>query len=514
MPSYEGPAFAVKNSAPVINTAQFWAIGHYVFNTFKATGNHTVIAIRVPGYRTSGATGTIRVGIQTVTNPSMVSVPDGVWLAYEDVAVTTYTTSMASKWITLTVPYTLAKNTFYAIVANAQSGTFNSSTQIFFCGYNTVSYAGGAAFFPTTGRMAASNSITSGDYVLGYRTSSQSYYGVIMPLGDDAPTNVEQGARFTVPTGQYSSIECLGIRNKINAAGQQTVRLYDSSNNVIAIATPKFDITVGRAIYDTYWDTAVNLIAGQTYYWGSVCPTSTQWASQVSVDDPIDWTADTTWQFAKARRTTPISGAWTITTTENYEHQLILGNINPVITIYINPEVSIMVKAGTTSRTEYIYLNTAGFTFNTLGLSASYVREGGSRVNIPLVSQTVNGAYTSGGFVEVDSVNMPGLYRIDVPNALFASGVKTAAFEIINSNTVDRHLITYNFTPTMQIDMAQSVPISNTANTIGDALNAMRAVGFGKWVISGTNLSLYAPDNFTVVKSFTLNSSTAPTSRS
>ncbi len=181
---------------------------------------------------------------------------------------------------------------------------------------------------------------------------------------------------------------------------------------------------------------------------------------------------------------------------------------------YINPEISIMVKAGTTSRTEYIYLNTTGYVYNTVGLSASYVREGGTRTNIPLVSQTVNGAYTSGGFVEVDSVNMPGLYRIDVPNALFASGVKTAAFEIINSNTNDRHLITYNFTPTMQIDMTQSVPLSNTANTIGDALNAMRAVGFGKWVISGTNLSLYAPDNVTVVKSFTLNSSTAPTSRS
>ena len=181
---------------------------------------------------------------------------------------------------------------------------------------------------------------------------------------------------------------------------------------------------------------------------------------------------------------------------------------------FLNPEVSIMVKAGTTSRSEYIYLNTKGFVYNTLGLSASYVREGGSRVNIPLVSQTVNGAYTSGGFVEVDPVNMPGLYRIDAPNALFASGVKTAALEVINTNTVDRHLITYNFTPTMQIDMTQTVPISNTAGTVGDSLNAMRAVGFGKWVISGTNLSLYGPDNTTVVKSFTLNSSTAPTSRS
>lgn len=337
MPSYEGPAWSVRQGVLTVNAAQFWSIGHYVFNTFKATGNHIVTAIRAPGYRTSGATGTIRVGIQTVSGGSMGSVPDGTWLAYEDVSVTTYTTTMASKWITLTTPYTLTKNTFYAIVVNAQSGTFNSSTQIFFAGYNTSSYAAGAAFFPTTGRQAASNFIGIGDYFLGYRTSSQGYYGVVMPLADDTGSNVEMGARFTVPSGQYSSIESLGIRNKFNGLAQQTVRLYDSSNNVIASATPKYDNVTGRAIYDTYWDTSVNLIAGQTYYWGSVCPSTIQFASQISVDAVNDWLADTNWQFAKARRTTPVTGAWTITDTQNYEHQLILGNINPLGGVRTHP---------------------------------------------------------------------------------------------------------------------------------------------------------------------------------
>lgn len=337
MPSYEGPAWSVRQGVLTVNAAQFWSIGHYVFNTFKATGNHIVTAIRAPGYRTSGATGTIRVGIQTVSGGSMGSVPDGTWLVYEDVSVTTYTTTMSSKWITLTTPYTLTKNTFYAIVVNAQSGTFNSSTQIFFAGYNTSSYAAGAAFFPTTGRQAASNFIGIGDYFLGYRTSLQGYYGVVMPLADDSASNVEMGARFTVPSGQYSSIESLGIRNKFNGLAQQTVRLYDSANNVIASATPKFDNITGRAIYDTYWDTAVNLTAGQTYYWGSVCPSTIQFASQISVDAVNDWLADTNWQFAKARRTTPVTGAWTITDTQNYEHQLILGNINPLGGVMTHP---------------------------------------------------------------------------------------------------------------------------------------------------------------------------------
>lgn len=181
--------------------------------------------------------------------------------------------------------------------------------------------------------------------------------------------------------------------------------------------------------------------------------------------------------------------------------------------VYVNPERSTTIKAGTTSRTEYIYLNSTGYVFNTPGLVASYVRAGLARVAIPLVSRTVAGAYVSGGFVEVDPINMPGLYRIDVPNALFATGVRTAALEVINTTTNDRQVISYNFTQDMTVDFTTIIPTSNTANTVGDALNAARANGFGKWVISGTGLSIYAPDNTTVIKTFTLDSSTNPTSR-
>ncbi len=72
---------------------------------------------------------------------------------------------------------------------------------------------------------------------------------------------------------------------------------------------------------------------------------------------------------------------------------------------------------------------------------------------------------------------------------------------------------TATVTGNVTLDVTQAVPTSNTANTVGDCLNAARAQGFGKWAIVGTTLSLYAPDNVTVVHSFTLNSATAPTSR-
>lgn len=61
--------------------------------------------------------------------------------------------------------------------------------------------------------------------------------------------------------------------------------------------------------------------------------------------------------------------------------------------------------------------------------------------------------------------------------------------------------------------LVKAVPTSNTSNTIADCLNAARAQGFGKWAKSGTSLILYAPDGTTIVRTFTLDSATAPTTR-
>lgn len=67
----------------------------------------------------------------------------------------------------------------------------------------------------------------------------------------------------------------------------------------------------------------------------------------------------------------------------------------------------------------------------------------------------------------------------------------------------------------MTLDLTQVIPTSNTGQTLGDALNAARAQGFGKWSLNTGNntLTLYAADGTTVVRTFTLDSSTAPTSR-
>lgn len=64
-----------------------------------------------------------------------------------------------------------------------------------------------------------------------------------------------------------------------------------------------------------------------------------------------------------------------------------------------------------------------GLVFNSGSLVASYHRPGAARTAITLATQTVTGAYSSGGFVEIDATNMPGFYRLDVPDAAFATGV-------------------------------------------------------------------------------------------
>ena len=64
-----------------------------------------------------------------------------------------------------------------------------------------------------------------------------------------------------------------------------------------------------------------------------------------------------------------------------------------------------------------------GLAFNTAGLTAYYARPRAAAVAITLATQTVTGAFASGGFVEIDATNMPGVYRLDIPDAALATGV-------------------------------------------------------------------------------------------
>jgi hypothetical protein len=87
-----------------------------------------------------------------------------------------------------------------------------------------------------------------------------------------------------------------------------------------------------------------------------------------------------------------------------------------------------LAKATTSKLIRFLVKNSTtgaymtGISYNASGLKVVYFREGDTSVtSVTLVSGTV-GSWTSGGWVEVDSTNLPGVYELGVPNACFASG--------------------------------------------------------------------------------------------
>ncbi len=93
------------------------------------------------------------------------------------------------------------------------------------------------------------------------------------------------------------------------------------------------------------------------------------------------------------------------------------------------------VNVGATSRREYVFIQDTtsavgagltGLVYNATGLIGYYVRPAGNATAITLATQTITGAYSSGGFIEIDATHMPGVYRFDVPDAVFAAGVEKA----------------------------------------------------------------------------------------
>jgi hypothetical protein len=71
-----------------------------------------------------------------------------------------------------------------------------------------------------------------------------------------------------------------------------------------------------------------------------------------------------------------------------------------------------------------------GLAFNSTGLTWYYSRVGDTGSTQVSPASAVLGTFTSGGFKEIDSINMPGWYEIGIPNAVFAVGSKAAHMTI------------------------------------------------------------------------------------
>ena len=103
------------------------------------------------------------------------------------------------------------------------------------------------------------------------------------------------------------------------------------------------------------------------------------------------------------------------------------------------------VRAGATSVSIPALLRDASTGLGATGkvaadLTGSYWRQGGLRVAITLADLgAVNSAYSSGGVKEVDSTNQKGLYRLDVPDAAFATGADWVVVTLQGAGLFEYH---------------------------------------------------------------------------
>ncbi len=150
--------------------------------------------------------------------------------------------------------------------------------------------------------------------------------------------------------------------------------------------------------------------------------------------------------------------------------------------------MSLTITAGATDVTVPVYFvdddggtapgePTTGLLFSNIetGGSASYQRQGAARVDFTLVTVAVAAAHTDGGFILIDDTNMPGLYRLDVPDAAFATGVDYVVIHLVAAaanNSIIRPLMVQltafdlqNTTPTVNVTefAGTTVPAPNTA---------------------------------------------------
>ena len=89
------------------------------------------------------------------------------------------------------------------------------------------------------------------------------------------------------------------------------------------------------------------------------------------------------------------------------------------------------IKKGTTSRSTEIFLSDSAATDGSgktgilySGVTGYYIRPGDIGATAITMATATIGTYASGGFIEVDATNMPGIYEFGIPDACLATGAE------------------------------------------------------------------------------------------
>jgi len=152
---------------------------------------------------------------------------------------------------------------------------------------------------------------------------------------------------------------------------------------------------------------------------------------------------------------------------------------------------TIRIAPGSTSQSIELYLGATGLTFATSGLAAYYVRNQAAPVAITLVTQTPTGAWASGGFAEISSSLVPGVYRLDVPNAAFAANASDVTIVVRGASGTNGAVLTVTLS-------SGGLTAAQTAAAVWDEARASHTTAgtFGQYV----NAELVTPTNAALVR--------------
>ena len=162
-----------------------------------------------------------------------------------------------------------------------------------------------------------------------------------------------------------------------------------------------------------------------------------------------------------------------------------LSNFQPPTAPYVAAERNasvITIPPGSTSQSIELYLGATGLVFNSAGLAAYYVRNQSAPVAITLVTQTPTGTWTSGGFAEISSSLVPGVYRLDVPDAAFAAGASDVTIVVRGASGTNGAVLTVTLS-------SGGLTEAQTAAAVWDASRSAYATAgtFGEYVNVNVN---------------------------
>jgi len=112
-------------------------------------------------------------------------------------------------------------------------------------------------------------------------------------------------------------------------------------------------------------------------------------------------------------------------------------------------------------------------------VTGSYSRTRSARVAITMATlASASAAHSNGGFILVDDTNQPGVYRVDIPDAAFATGAAevVCTFKATGCRTVSRsiNLVNINnqvaYVPNAAADAAGGLPISDAGGLDLDSI--------------------------------------------